>query len=158
MRIGFGYDIHPLKGGRKLILGSVEVPFDRGLEGHSDADVLLHSICDALLGAAGLGDIGEHFSDKDERYKDISSLKLLAEVKELLEQKKLIIENIDSTIIIEQPNLSSFKQKMKVNITNTLGLSSSQINIKATTNEGLGAVGRGEGIAAYAVALLREKK
>ena len=158
MRIGFGYDIHPLKEGRKLILGGVQVPFDRGLEGHSDADVLLHSICDALLGAAGLGDIGEHFPDKDERYKDISSLKLLAEIKELLEQKKLVIENIDSTIIIEQPNLSSFKQKMKANIANTLGLSSSQINIKATTNEGLGAVGRGEGIAAYAVVLVVERK
>ena len=158
MRIGFGYDIHPFKEGRKLILGGVQVLFDRGLEGHSDADVLLHSICDALLGAAGLGDIGEHFPDKDKKFKDISSIKILAEVKKLLEQKKLVIENIDTTIIIEQPNLSSFKQKIKTNIANTLGLSDSQINIKATTNEGLGAIGRGEGIAAYAVALVVEKK
>lgn len=156
MRIGFGYDIHPFKKGRKLILGGVEVPFDKGLEGHSDADVLLHSICDALLGAAGLGDIGEHFSDKDERFRNISSLRLLDEVEKLLEQKKLVVENIDSTIIIEQPKLSSFKQEMKANIARILGISSSQINIKATTNEGLGAIGREEGIAAYAVVLVKK--
>ncbi len=154
MRIGFGYDIHPLKKGRKLILGGAELPFDKGLQGYSDADVLLHSICDALLGAAGLGDIGEHFSNKDKRYKNINSLKLLGVVKKLLKQKKLVIENIDTTIIIEQPNLSSFKQKMKTNIANILEISSSQINIKATTNEGLGPIGRGEGIAAYAIAHL----
>ncbi len=155
MKIGFGYDIHPLKEERKLILGGVQIPFEKGLDGHSDADVLTHSICDALLGAAGLGDIGEHFPDKDERYKDISSLKLLANVKELLQKKGLNIENIDATIVIEQPKLSSFKQKMRANIAQTLGLSYSQINIKATTNEGLGAVGKKEGIAAYAVALVK---
>ncbi|MCD6093351.1 MAG: 2-C-methyl-D-erythritol 2,4-cyclodiphosphate synthase [Candidatus Omnitrophica bacterium] len=156
MKVGFGYDIHPFKKGRKLILGGVQVPFERGLEGHSDGDVLLHSICDALLGAANLGDIGKHFPNKDKRYKDISSLRLLGEVKELLQKKELVIENIDSTIIIEEPNLSSFKQKMKVNIARTLEVSSSQINIKATTNEGLGAIGKGEGIAAYAVVLLKK--
>lgn len=156
MRIGFGYDIHPLEKERKLVLGGVQVPFNKGLSGHSDADVLTHSICDALLGAAGLGDIGEHFSDKDEKYKDISSLKLLSKVKELLQEKGLSIENIDSTVIIEQPKISSFKQRMKANIANTLELSSLQINIKATTNEGLGTIGRGEGIAAYAVALLKD--
>ena len=156
IKVGFGYDIHPFKKGRKLILGGVHVPFERGLEGHSDGDVLLHSICDALLGAANLGDIGKHFPNKDKRYKDISSLRLLGEVKELLQKKELVIENIDSTIIIEEPNLSSFKQKMKVNIARTLEVSSSQINIKATTNEGLGAIGKGEGIAAYAVVLLKK--
>ncbi|OQX53486.1 MAG: 2-C-methyl-D-erythritol 2,4-cyclodiphosphate synthase [Candidatus Omnitrophica bacterium 4484_213] len=156
MKVGFGYDIHPFKKGRKLILGGVQVPFERGLEGHSDGDVLLHSICDALLGASNLGDIGKHFPNKDKRYKDISSLRLLGEVKELLQKKELVIENIDSTIIIEEPNLSSFKQKMKVNIAQTLEVSSSQINIKATTNEGLGAIGKGKGIAAYAVALLKK--
>jgi len=156
IKVGFGYDIHPFKKGRKLILGGVQVPFERGLEGHSDGDVLLHSICDALLGAANLGDIGKHFPNKDKRYKDISSLRLLGEVKELLQKKELVIENIDSTIIIEEPNLSSFKQKMKVNIARTLEVSSSQINIKATTNEGLGAIGKGEGIAAYAVVLLKK--
>ena len=156
MKIGFGYDIHPFKKGRKLILGGVLIPFEKGLDGHSDADVLLHSICDALLGAAGLGDIGELFPDMDETFKDINSLKLLSKVKELLQEKGLSIENIDSTVVIEQPKLSPFKQKMKTNIANILGLSGSQINIKATTNEGLGAVGKGEGVAAYAVVLVRK--
>ena len=138
MRIGTGYDLHKLVEGRKLIMGGVEIPYEKGLLGHSDADVLLHAIMDALLGAAALGDIGKHFPDTDDAYKGISSLSLLKKTGELLEENCLFIENIDATIIVAK----------------TLGIEVSQVNIKATTEEGLGFTGRGEGISAQAVCLL----
>lgn len=154
MRIGTGYDVHRLVEDRKLILGGVEIPYEKGLLGHSDADVLLHAIMDALLGAAALGDIGKHFPDTDERYKGISSILLLEYVKELLEEQHYIIENIDSTIIAQRPKLASYIPQMKENIAKTLGLEVSQVNVKATTEEGLGFTGSGEGIAVQAVTLL----
>lgn len=154
MRIGTGYDVHRLVEGRDLILGGVNIPYEKGLLGHSDADVLLHAIMDALLGAAALGDIGKHFPDSDERYKGISSILLLEHVSKLLEEQHYVIENIDSTIIAQRPKLASYIPQMKENIVKTLGLDSSQVNVKATTEEGLGFTGSGEGIAVQAVALL----
>ncbi|RKY39960.1 MAG: 2-C-methyl-D-erythritol 2,4-cyclodiphosphate synthase [Candidatus Omnitrophota bacterium] len=158
IRIGFGYDIHPLRRGRKLILAGVEIPSELGLEGHSDADVLVHSICDALLGSGGLADIGEHFPNSDERLKGVSSLSLLKKVREMIEKEGWSIENIDSSIITEKPNLSPFKERMRENIARVLRLSLSCVNIKAGSNEGLGAIGKGEGICAYAVVLIRRKR
>ena len=154
-RIGFGYDIHPLTENRKLILGGVDIPSTKGLLGHSDADVLLHAICDALLGAAALGDIGKHFPDTDERYRGISSLKLLEHVAVLLNESHCIISNIDSTLVLEQPKIAPYVEEMQQNITRAAGLQTNQISIKATTNEKLGAIGRGEGCAAFAVASLQ---
>ncbi len=154
MRIGTGYDVHRLTEGRKLILGGVEVPYELGLLGHSDADVLTHAIMDALLGAAALGDIGKHFPDSDQRYKDISSLKLLKEVGELLNSKLYIVGNIDATIIAQRPKLASFIPQMRDNIADTLGIELDRVNIKATTEEGLGFTGEGLGIASQAVCLL----
>ncbi len=154
MRIGTGYDVHRLVEDRDLILGGVNIPYEKGLLGHSDADVLLHAIMDALLGAAALGDIGKHFPDTDERYKGISSVLLLEHVNKLLEEQHYIIENIDSTIIAQRPKLASYIPQMKENIAKTLGLELSQVNVKATTEEGLGFTGSGEGIAVQAVALL----
>jgi 2-C-methyl-D-erythritol 2,4-cyclodiphosphate synthase len=155
MRIGFGYDVHRLVNGRKLILGGVEIKHSKGLEGHSDADVLLHSICDALLGAAGLNDIGNYFPNSDPKWKNISSLIILSECGKLLKKKKLKIENIDSTILLEEPKVSPYIVKMKKNIAGTLGIKISQIAIKSTTSEGLGFVGKKQGCSAYSICLLK---
>lgn len=154
MRVGIGYDAHRLTIGHRLILGGVEIPFDRGLEGWSDADVVVHAIMDALLGAAALGDIGSHFPPNDPAYKGISSTALLDRVAGLLKRQGWRIGNIDATIIAERPLLRPFITQMKQNISRALSISESQVGIKATTNEGLGFTGREEGIAAYAVALL----
>lgn len=154
MRIGHGYDVHRLTEGRKLILGGVDIPFEKGLLGHSDADVLLHVVSDALLGAAGLGDIGKHFPDRDPQYKDVSSMLLLEKVAELLDEKTFLVENIDATIVAQRPKLAPYIEEMKENIARLLRIDISQVNIKATTEEGLGFTGGGEGIAAHAVCLL----
>lgn len=156
MRVGMGYDVHKLTEGRKLILGGVEIPHTLGLLGHSDADVLLHAVMDALLGAAALGDIGKHFPDTDERYRGISSLKLLSHVGSLLEEHHYVIENIDATVIAQRPKLRPFIEKMEENIADTLGIEKSQVNVKATTEEHLGFTGREEGIASQAVCLLSD--
>ena len=154
MRIGHGYDVHRLTAGRKLILGGVEIPFELGLEGHSDADVLLHAVMDALLGAAGLGDIGQHFPDTDPRYKGISSRKLLALVGEKLYWAGYEVCNVDVTMIAQRPKLRGYISQMEENIADTLGLDPEQVNVKATTEEGLGFTGAGEGMACHAVCLL----
>ncbi len=152
VRTGFGYDIHRLVPHRKLMLGGVLIPSSVGLLGHSDADVLLHAICDALLGAAALGDIGRHFPDSDKTFKDVSSLTFLEKTRELLDENHFRIINVDSTVVLERPKIASFIPEMRRNIAEALGIQSSQISVKATTNEGLGVVGSGEGCAAYAVA------
>lgn len=154
MRIGQGYDVHRLTEGRKLILGGVEVPYEKGLLGHSDADVLVHAIMDSLLGAAALGDIGEHFPDSDEKYRGISSIRLLEHVGKLLEENGFMVENIDSTVIAQRPKLLAYRPEMAKNIAAALGLEPDQVSVKATTEEGLGFTGSGEGIAAQAVCLL----
>ncbi len=154
MRIGTGYDVHRLVEGRKLIIGGVDIPHSLGLLGHSDADVLLHAIMDALLGAAALGDIGKHFPDTDPAYAGISSIKLLAHVGELLMKKGYVVDNIDATIIAQKPKLRPYIEEMETNIANTLGLAKDQVNVKATTEEHLGFTGREEGISAQAVCLL----
>ena len=154
MRIGMGYDVHKLTENRKLILGGVEIPYEKGLLGHSDADVLLHAIMDALLGAAALGDIGTHFPDTDERYRGISSVRLLAYVDQLLEENGYSVGNIDATIIAQRPKMAPYIPKIRENIANTLGLELNQVNIKATTEEGLGFTGSGDGISAQAVCIL----
>ena len=158
MRVGLGYDIHRLVEGRKLMLGGVEIPYIKGLEGYSDADVLLHAICDAILGAIGKGDIGIHFPDTDPAFKDIPSIELLDEVKETLKTSGYKIINIDSTLILEEPKLGPFKNKMKQIISRLLGVAEDMINIKATTQEGVGSIGRGEAIAAYAIVSVEEVK
>ncbi len=155
-RAGIGFDVHPLVAGRRLVLGGVEIPFEKGLNGWSDADVLIHAIMDALLGAAALGDIGQHFPSDDPRYKDSNSLVLLNEVRSKLKAQRWSIGNIDATIVAEQPKLNPFFDRMKGKISIALGISPSQVSIKATTSEGLGFTGRGEGIAAYAIALIEE--
>jgi 2-C-methyl-D-erythritol 2,4-cyclodiphosphate synthase len=157
MRVGIGYDIHRLVEGRKLIIGGVEIPFEKGLLGHSDADVLVHSICDALLGAMGLGDIGKHFPDTDEKYKGISSMKLLKEVMEKIKKGNFKIVNIDTNIIAEKPRLLPYIEEMKKNLRKILGKDVS-VNIKARTNEGLGEIGKGEAIASQAIVLLKSLK
>jgi 2-C-methyl-D-erythritol 2,4-cyclodiphosphate synthase len=154
MRVGMGYDVHRLTNGRPLILGGVDIPFDRGLLGHSDADVLVHAICDALLGAAGLGDIGLHFPDTDPAYKDADSLSLLKRVGGMLSEKGFSIANIDATILAESPKISPYRDEMISNIAGVLDIVCHMINIKATTTEGLGSIGRKEGIAAMAVAMI----
>ena len=154
MRVGMGYDVHRLVEDRKLIIGGVEIPYEKGLLGHSDADVLLHAIMDALLGAAALGDIGKHFPDTDEKYRGISSLKLLEHVGNLLEQEHYIIENIDATVIAQKPKLRPYIEEMEQNIADTLHLAKNQVNVKATTEEHLGFTGREEGISANAVCML----
>lgn len=158
MRIGLGYDIHRLIEGRKLFLGGVEIPYIKGLDGYSDADVLLHAICDAILGAMGKDDIGIHFPNDDPTLKGISSLELLHKVSVLAEKVGFRVINIDSTLILEEPKLSPFKAKMKKTIASVLGIDEDRINVKATTQEGVGAIGRGEAIAAYAVASVEEIK
>ena len=154
MRVGMGYDVHRLVEDRKLILGGVEIPYEKGLLGHSDADVLLHAIMDALLGAAALGDIGKHFPDTDPAYKGISSLDLLKKVGELLEQQSFLIENIDATIIAQAPKMRPHIDTMRENIAKTLGIALEQVNVKATPEEGLGFTGSGEGISAQAICML----
>ena len=153
-RIGIGYDIHRLVEGRKLVLGGVEIPFEKGLLGHSDSDVLTHAICDALLGAAALGDIGTHFPDNDPRWAGASSLEFLARVVELVTQKGYRVANVDATVIAERPKLMPYVQAMRERLVSVLQIDVDQVNIKAKTNEGLESVGRGEAMAAQAVALL----
>ena len=154
MRIGQGYDVHRLVEGRRLIIGGVDIPYEKGLLGHSDADVLLHAVMDALLGAAALGDIGQHFPDSDERYKGISSIALLKEVGKILQENGYMIENIDSTVIAQRPKLLPYRPQMAENIAAALGIEKEQVSVKATTEEGLGFTGTGEGISAQAIALL----
>lgn len=158
MRIGHGFDVHKLVEGRKLIIGGVTIPYEKGLAGHSDADVLLHAVCDALLGAAGLGDIGRHFSDSDPRYRGIDSRILLRDVGQLLTQNGYDIVNIDSTIIAQAPKMAPHAAQMVKNIAEDLGVATSCVNVKAKTTEQLGFTGRGEGIAAEAVALIRGQR
>lgn len=154
MRIGTGYDVHKLVCKRKLILGGIQIPFEKGLLGHSDADVLVHAIIDALLGAAALGDIGKLFPDDDPKYKNISSILLLKDVKKLLHEKGYKIVNIDSTIIAQKPKISCYIDEMRKNISNALDISINQINIKATTEEGLGFTGKMEGISSQSICLI----
>lgn len=156
MRVGLGYDVHKLVEGRDLILGGVKIPYEKGLLGHSDADVLVHAIMDALLGAAALGDIGKHFPDTDERYKGISSILLLKEVGRLLEKNLYVIENIDATIIAQKPKMLPHIEEMKKNIAGALQIEPDQLNIKATTEEGLGFTGSGEGISSQAICALEK--
>jgi len=154
MRIGIGFDAHPLTPGRRLVLGGVDIPFDRGLSGWSDADVLTHAIIDALLGAAALGDIGSHFPPGEPQYKDISSLVLLKRVKDELAEKGWQIENVDATIVAEQPKLSDFIDRMRQQLGQVLDIAPGQVSVKASTSAQLGFVGRGEGIAVWAVAMI----
>jgi 2-C-methyl-D-erythritol 2,4-cyclodiphosphate synthase len=150
--VGIGYDSHRLAAGHRLVIGGVEIPHERGLEGHSDADVLAHAITDALLGAAGLGDIGEHFPDTDERWRDANSLELLTAVVAMVAAGGLRIVNVDCTVLMEQPRLSPHRQAIRARLAQTLGLQERRVNVKASTGEGIGFVGRGEGVAALAVA------
>ena len=157
MRIGFGYDSHRLVAGRRLILGGVEIPHEKGLLGHSDADALIHAACDAILGAIGADDIGKYFPDTDKSFKDISSLELLSIVRVLTEKKGFVINNIDSTIILEKLKLMAYTSKMASNIANYLHISTEAISVKAKTNEGMGFIGEGEGAAAFCVVTVEEK-
>ena len=154
IRIGIGYDVHPLTPGRRLVLGGVDIPFDKGLSGWSDADVLTHAIIDALLGAAAMGDIGSHFPPGEPQYKDISSLTLLKRVRDKLVENSWRIVNVDATIVAEQPRLSGSIDRMRHQLSQTLGIASNQVSVKASTSARLGFVGRGEGIAACAAALI----
>jgi len=153
-RVGVGYDVHPLIPGRKLVLGGIDIPFAKGLSGWSDADVLTHAIIDALLGAAALGDIGSHFPPDEPQYKDISSLALLARVRDELAKNGWRVDNVDATIVAEQPRLREYIDRMRQQLSQTLGVAPSQVSVKASTSAQLGLVGRGEGMAAYAVALI----
>lgn len=154
MRVGQGFDIHALVAGRRLVIGGVDIPYERGLAGHSDADVLLHAICDALIGAAGLGDIGTHFPDTDPRYRGIDSRELLRAVASLLQARDMAVVNVDSTIIAQAPKMAPHIARMCENIAADLGIDKAQVNVKAKTAERLGTLGRGEGIAAEAIALV----
>ena len=156
MRIGHGFDAHALVAGRRLVIGGVSIPHEKGLAGHSDADVLIHAVCDALLGAAGLGDIGMHFPDSDARYKDIDSRRLLREVARLLKERGLKVANVDATVIAQAPRMAPHIAAMRANLAADLGVAPDAVNVKAKTTEKLGFVGRGEGIAAEAVALLSD--
>jgi len=157
MRVGCGYDVHRLIQGRKLVLGGVIIPFERGLLGHSDADVVLHALCDALMGAAGLGDIGHHFPDTDPRFKDISSMELLVQTFALVRDRGFSVNNVDATVLAEAPKLNPHRSAMQANIARVLEIEIADVNVKATTMEGLGAIGKGEAIAAICVVTLREK-
>lgn len=157
MRIGIGYDIHRLEEGRELILGGVKIPYEKGLDGHSDADVLLHAICDALLGALALGDIGQHFPNTDMQYKDISSLTLLGKVNSLIYNRGFITNNVDTVIIAEKPKLAPFIPAMRLNIARILSIDIDSVSVKATTAEKLGSIGQGEGISAYAVVTIEPR-
>ena len=154
MRVGMGYDVHRLTEGRKLIMGGVEIPFEKGLLGHSDADVIVHAIMDALLGAAALGDIGKHFPDTDPAYEGISSIELLCHVGKLLDESNYVIENIDATIIAQRPKLRPYIEQMETNVAEALGIDRTRINIKATTEEGLGFTGTGDGISSQGICAL----
>jgi 2-C-methyl-D-erythritol 2,4-cyclodiphosphate synthase len=154
MQIGIGYDVHRLVKGRKLIIGGLEIPFEKGLLGHSDADVLVHAVCDALLGSVGMGDIGRHFPDTDPQYKDISSLKLLSQTNAMVRQKGFTIRNIDTIIFAEAPKIGPYRETMQKNLAQALEVNPHCINIKATTTEGLGIIGQGEGIGAMSVVLV----
>jgi 2-C-methyl-D-erythritol 2,4-cyclodiphosphate synthase len=154
MRTGIGYDVHRLVAGRKLVLGGTNIPYVKGLLGHSDADVLVHAVCDALLGAAGLGDIGLHFPDTDPKYKDISSLTLLAQTKVMVREKGFVIQNIDTIIFAEAPKIGPYRKNMQQNLAAAIEVDPGNVNIKATTTEGLGIIGKGEGIGAMCVALV----
>jgi len=156
-RIGSGFDVHQFAEGRKLFLGGIEIPFQKGLLGHSDADVLLHAICDAMLGALALGDIGKHFPNDDEKYKDIDSKKLLAQVNELINQHEYEVSNLDATLMLEKPKILFFVNKMVLAIASILNVEENQISIKATTTEKLGFTGREEGVAASATVLLTKR-
>lgn len=156
MRIGLGYDVHRLVAGRRLVLGGETIPFEKGLLGHSDADVLTHAVCDALLGAAGLGDIGRHFPDTDPAYKDICSLELLDRTGRMLRQRKLAIGNLDVTVFAQAPKLAPYRDAICRRLAGVLGMAAARVNLKATTTEGLGMIGAGDGIAAMCVVLLRE--
>lgn len=156
MRVGMGYDVHRLTEGRELIMGGVKIPYEKGLLGHSDADVLLHAIMDALLGAAALGDIGLHFPDTDEKYKGASSIRLLERVGELLDEHLFVIENIDATIIAQRPKMRPYIDEMRKNIAEALGIEVDQVNVKATTEEGLGFTGSGEGISSQAICCIEK--
>ena len=156
MRVGHGYDVHRLAEGRKLILGGVDIPWERGLLGHSDADVLTHAVMDALLGAAGLGDIGKHFPDTDPAYAGADSLKLLAHVVELLREQGYAVGNVDATVLAQRPKLAPRIPAMRDNLAQVMGVSPDRVNVKATTEEGLGFTGSGEGMAAHAVALIEK--
>ncbi len=158
MRIGIGYDVHPLTAGRRLVLGGVEIPFNKGLSGWSDADVLTHAIIDALLGAASLGDIGSHFPPGEPEYQDISSLVLLKRVKDMLKENGWQVGNIDTTIVAEQPKLRDFIDRMRQQLSQTLGIAPNQVSVKAKTSAQLGFIGRGEGMAAWAIASLEESE
>ena len=158
MRIGIGHDIHRLVFERKLVLGGVTIPFEKGLLGHSDADVLVHAVCDALLGAAGLGDIGLHFPDTGPEFKDIYSIQLLAKTYEMISSKGFAISNVDSTIFAEAPKLFPYREAMQKNIAEAIQIKPSRVNVKSTTSEGLGMIGKGEGIAAMCIALLTKVK
>jgi 2-C-methyl-D-erythritol 2,4-cyclodiphosphate synthase len=151
-RVGIGYDVHPLVAGRKLFLGGIELAHDKGLEGHSDADVLIHALADAVLGALGAGDIGHHFPNTDERWRGVSSLVFLEQIRELLKKRGAVLENVDASVIAEAPKIAPHLEKMKAKLGDALGISIDRVNLKATTNEKLGFAGRGEGIAAMAVA------
>jgi 2-C-methyl-D-erythritol 2,4-cyclodiphosphate synthase len=157
MSAGIGYDSHRLRAGRRLVLGGVEIPHEEGLDGHSDADVLTHAVIDALLGGAGLGDIGEHFPDSDERYRDADSIELLQTVVTRVRAAGFEIDNVDCTVLIERPKLAPHKQAIRERLAGVLGLAPARVNVKATTGEGIGFVGRGEGVAALAVAGLRSR-
>jgi len=157
VRIGFGYDIHPLVENRPLILGGVHIPYEKGLKGHSDADVVSHAVADSLLGAAGLGDIGEHFPDTDQNYKDYNSLKFLQEIERKIYFEKLEIVNIDISVVLEEPKILPFKKEIEQNIAKSLFLKPDQVNVKATRGEGLGFIGRGEGAVCYAISLLKPR-
>jgi 2-C-methyl-D-erythritol 2,4-cyclodiphosphate synthase len=154
MRVGFGYDVHPLVPGRRLILGGITVPFELGLEGHSDADVVVHALCDALLGALALGDLGRYFPSSDEQWRGVSSLVLLQHVVGLLQEQRFMLENADVTIVAQRPRLASYTPQMVQTLAAVIGCTPAQMSIKATTTDGLGFIGQGAGIAAYAVCLI----
>jgi 2-C-methyl-D-erythritol 2,4-cyclodiphosphate synthase len=155
-RVGIGYDSHRLAPGRRLVIGGVEIPSEHGLDGHSDADVLTHAVIDALLGAAGLGDIGEHFPDSDERWRDADSIVLLEAVVAMVAERRLEVLNIDGTVVMEAPKLAPHRQAIREGLAGALGIEVARVNVKASTGEGIGFVGRGEGVAALAIASLRE--
>jgi 2-C-methyl-D-erythritol 2,4-cyclodiphosphate synthase len=157
MRIGYGYDIHAFEKGRPLIIGGVTIPFELGLKGHSDADVMAHAVADALLGAAGLGDIGEHFPDTDAAFKDFNSMVFLQEIERKVHFEKLKIVNVDITLVMQKPKILPYKEEMRKNIASNLFIEPNRVNVKATTGEGLGFVGRVEGAVCYAVALLEDR-
>lgn len=158
MRVGFGYDVHRLVEERKLILGGVEIPYEKGLLGHSDADVLVHALMDAMLGAAGMGDIGQHFPDTDDKYKGIDSMLLLAQVTQLLANAGYVLHNLDVTVVAQRPKLAGYIPQMEQNLAQVIGVDGTQVNVKATTTEKLGFEGEGLGISAYAVCTIAENK